>query len=322
MNGTGTQENPYIIMTADDLYSVGEIGTEESYFILGADIDLSMSQYADRFIPIPIKCLDFDGNGHMIRNVNLNVPDGTANIFTVMNEIDNGVINIHGLVLENIRLIGDDVFIFATGNEKKCGINLEYCTFNLNEICYLKEAKNPSGVRNCLLHDTNIAVSADYCTFSANVDFTKTRPLFSGDTVSHTQIKADMSTIDFATTDDSYNAVFSGTSVSDSYFFGRMERRESNSTGSFCISSPDCLFSRFYMVFTAVSGIATAYMKGTIATTCFYDIDELKKYLPNAKVETGSTASSANARNLLGLTTEQCKSAEYLRSVNFDCLEG
>ena len=322
MNGAGTQESPYIIMTADDLYSVGDIGTDESYFRLGADIDMNTSKYADMFMPIALKCLDFDGNNHMIRNVNLNVVGGHALMFWIKNDGEESVVNIHGLMLENIRLIGNDVYLFASWDKKKYVINFEYCTFNLNEICYLTEAKNTEGMRNCIIHDTNISVTADYCTFAVNVDFSKTHPFFSGDSISHTQIKADMSTYDFALTDDAYNALFSGVNFADSYFFGTLERRNNSASSNYSISSSDCIFSRFYMVFVPVSGIAVTYWRGTLATPCFYDSEELKKYIANARIETNNSSTSMNAKNMLALTTEQCKSAEYLQSVNFDCMEG
>ena len=70
MTGSGTAENPYIIMNADDLYSMSTTGSNETYFSLGADIDFNETDYAENFTPINLNCKKFDGNGHVIRNVN------------------------------------------------------------------------------------------------------------------------------------------------------------------------------------------------------------------------------------------------------------
>lgn len=320
MNGAGTAENPYIIMNADDLYSMTETGGDSICFSLGADIDLGFTEYAEKFQPIPLKCLKFSGNGYMIRNVNLNLPDGSANVFTIVNDTENSTVTIDNLILENIRLIGENVFVFASGDNKKYNVSLEYCSFSLNEVVYTSDAKNTNGTRNCLFHDTNIAMDTDYCTFSAQVDFTKTHPLFSGDIIRHTQIKSEMTTADFLSVDDRYNAPLSCVTISDSYMFWSIKRRGTGSTVSFAMSSVDCNFSRFYMVCEVISGVSTVYWKGHIGTPCFYDSQVLKNHISTIKINAGSAATSSDVKNILGLTTEQCKDAEYLRSVGFECL--
>lgn len=320
MNGAGTPENPYIIMSADDLYSMSKTGGDEVCFSLGTDIDLSFTKYAEKFEPIPLKCLKFSGNGYMIRNVNLNLPDGPANMFTIINDTENSTVTVDNLVLENIRLIGNDAFLFASNESRKYNLSLEYCSFTLNEIVYTSEAKNTNGTRNCLIHDTNISMDTDYCTFSAQVDFTKTHPLFAGDTIRHTQIRAELSTVDFSPVDDSYNAILSGVTISDSYMLWSIKRRSGGATVNFSMSSGDCNFSRFYTVCEPFSSISTIYWKGQVGTPCFYDSEVLKKHLPNAKIESGSSSTSSNSKNILALTTAQCKDVNYLRSVGFDCL--
>ncbi|MDE5770505.1 MAG: hypothetical protein K2I06_02585 [Ruminococcus sp.] len=320
MTGNGTLESPYIIMNADDLYSMAETGGDDVCFSLGTDIDLSFTEYADKFEPIPLKCLKFSGNGYMIRNVNRNIPDGSVNMFTIINDTENSTVTVDNLVLENIRLIGSDVFLFASKDGKKYNLSLEYCSFTVNEAVYTSEAKNTDGTRNCLIHDTNIYVDTDYCNFSVQVDFIKTHALFSGDIIRHTQIKSELSTIDFSHVDDNYDAILSGVTISDSYMFWSIKRRAGNVSANFNMSSNDCTFSRFYVVCEPISSIATIYWKGQIGTPCFYDLEVLKKHLSNAKIDSGSSSSSANSKNILALTTAQCKDAEYLRSVGFDCL--
>ena len=41
MTGNGTNENPYIITTVDELYSMEELGGSDVYFELGNDIDFN-----------------------------------------------------------------------------------------------------------------------------------------------------------------------------------------------------------------------------------------------------------------------------------------
>ncbi len=320
MTGTGTLENPYVVMNADDLYSMGETGGDGIYFSLGTDIDLSHTKYAEKFEPIPLKCLKFSGNGHMIRNVSYNIPDGSSNMFIIMNDNENSTVTVDNLVLENIRLIGSDVFLFASQESRKYNLSLEYCSFTVNEAVYTTDAKNTEGTRNCLIHDTNISMNTDYCTFSVQVDFTKTHPLFSGDVIRHTQIRAELSTVDYSPVDDDYNSILSGITASDSYMLWSIERRNSSVTTSFNMSSSDCFFSRFYVVCEVISGVASIYWRGKIGTPCFYDSEVLKKHISNVKIETGSSANSVNTKNLLSLTTAQCKDANYLCSVGFECL--
>lgn len=319
MTGTGTLENPYVIMNVDDLYSMGETGGDDVYFSLGTDIDLSFTKYAEKFEPIPLNCLKFSGNGHMIRNVNCNIPESSVNMFSIMNETENSTVTIENLVLENIRLIGKSVFLFASEEGKKYKLSLEYCSFILNEIAYTSDARNTSSTKSCLIHDTNISMVADYCTFSLQIDFTRMNALFAGDKISHTQISAELSTIDFPATDDNYNALLTSVIIADSYLFASMKRRNATAMGNFNMSSSDSQFSRFYTVFEAIEGVAKIYWKGKILTPCFYNVEAVKKYLPDATMECG-TSSSSNAKNIIALTTEQCKDVNYLRSINFDCL--
>ncbi len=321
MNGAGTLENPYIIMNSDDLYSMSETGGDDVYFSLGTDIDLSFTKYGEKFEPIPLKCLKLSGNGHMIRNVNFNLPGGSASMFTIMNDTENSTVTVDNLVLENIRLIGNDVFLFSSKDGKKYNLSLEYCSFTLNEVVYASEAENTDGTRNCLIHDTNISVDTDYCTFSAQVDFIKMHALFSGDTIRHTQIRAELSTINFPMTDDAYDAILSGVTISDSYMLWSMKRRGGGATVNFTMSSSDCNFSRFYTICEPFSSISTIYWRGQIGTPCFYDSEVLTKHLPKAKFESSGSSTNANSKNILALTTAQCKDVNYLRSVGFDCLE-
>ena len=96
--GTGTEEDPYQIWTAEQMNTIGLYGEDwDKHFILMADIDLS--QYTgEQYNPIgtnykrdnwelyPAFSGSFDGNGHVISGltIQINTPDlsaGRAGLF-------------------------------------------------------------------------------------------------------------------------------------------------------------------------------------------------------------------------------------------------
>lgn len=316
MNGTGTKESPYIIMNVDDLYSMGTVGGNDIYFSLGADIDMNDTQYAEKFVPIPINCKKFTGNNHVIKNINYVNPDGNASIFTVVNEDENNTLTVESLKTENIRLAGKKVFLFgnAGGN---CSISLEHCVFVINDLIAMSSEQASKDKRYSLIHDINITVSSDYCTFVIKAEFVKTYPMFSGDTVSHTQVKIVIHTNTFATTFDAYNAFLSGSAISDSYFFLKVTRSSSSSVSeTMDFASTSCIFNRSYIVFEIVSGVSLVCWYGHLGSTCFYDRDLFIK--GNAKADMKCATDTAS--NFHALSTEKCKDAVYLRSIGFNCV--
>ena len=75
LKGTGTQDDPFLIMEVDDLLEMNDklVSGEVKYFKMTADID--MSEDSDYFMPIngtkPYdKIVNFDGQGHTISNLN------------------------------------------------------------------------------------------------------------------------------------------------------------------------------------------------------------------------------------------------------------
>lgn len=124
-SGSGTQDDPYIIMTADQLRTLrdmintaGDAGLRSSYFALGADIDLENKQW----IPIANGVIDdgttkyqeatdsdmtsvfqgyFDGRNHTIRNLRIS--------YTPAN--DNYVSNDKRSYLGLFGVVGDDAAI-------------------------------------------------------------------------------------------------------------------------------------------------------------------------------------------------------------------
>lgn len=309
MNGTGTAENPYIIMTAGDLYSMEDSGGSEIYFSLGADIDFNNTPYAENFRPIPLKCKVLYGNNHTIRNVNYSTPDGNASMFSVLCEN----ITIENLKTENIRFSGKNVFLFGNSGIES-NISLEHCVFVMNDIIILAQSVASSSSRFCLMHEQNIKISADYCTFAVKMQSEKSYPFFSYDIASHCQTKAEIHINSSANAGNAYNAFISESVISDSYFFLKIDTPKSSNISAYDFSPNTSKFSSSYLVCEPSSSLSTFRFQGEIRSTCFYDSTVMKKN--NASL---SVSTSQNPLNLYALTTEQCKDPVYLRSIGFNC---
>ncbi|MDE6502636.1 MAG: hypothetical protein K2L10_11170 [Ruminococcus sp.] len=317
MNGAGTQENPYIIMNADDLYSMGTLGGSQVYFSINKDIDLNNTQYSEKFVPITLNCKKLIGNGHVIRNVNYSRLNENVSMFSVAGDDENNDITIEGLRIENIKLAGKNSFIFGNSSEGKISISLDKCVFIMNEMSFIASEPCSENDRRCVIHDKNITVSADYCTFVSDVYFHRIQPLFSGDTLSHCQLKFLISTYNLVSTSDKYNAPMSGVTISDSYFFVKINRRISSSIESMAFSSSDCTFSGCYMVCEVIAGVSSVLWNGKVGNICFFDKEVISKNVKSSSMRNDTTGYSYK---VVGLTTEQCKDAVYLRSIGFNCM--
>ncbi|MDE6672393.1 MAG: hypothetical protein K2J36_06840 [Ruminococcus sp.] len=311
MKGKGTSENPYIIMTADDLFSMSETGGNDTYFSLGTDIDFNNTPYAENFMPIPLNCKKLSGNSHVIRNVNYVTPDGNASMFVLTGETQN--ITIENLYIENIRLSGKNVFLFGNSG-KNNSISLKHCTVVMNDMIILDATSADENYRHCIVHDDGIAVSADYCTFVIKAQSYRIYPFFSGDRISHTQLNLEIYANAFAGTTGGYNSMITDSVVSDSYFFVNIASNKTSGLVAVDFSSHTCKFSGCYLVCDVCSVVLNVYWYGEIQSTCFYDIDVLRKNNQIALVD------GDNLKNIRRLTTQQCKDAEYLRSIGFSCM--
>lgn len=100
--GSGSIEEPYIILTAAQLYEVRD--ELDAHYQLGADIDLSVYE---NWVPIGELGNNFtgsfDGNGYVISNLTINMPD----------EYDLGLFGVAGpgsslnnVKLENVSVVG------------------------------------------------------------------------------------------------------------------------------------------------------------------------------------------------------------------------
>ncbi len=105
IEGEGTYANPFLIKSKADLaYASINTNTEGIYYRLENDIDLGGEVWATYFgalETIPFKG-DFDGNGHVIRNYNIELnSDISAGLFAYVS----GEAYIHDLGIKNVKVI-------------------------------------------------------------------------------------------------------------------------------------------------------------------------------------------------------------------------
>lgn len=304
MNGTGTKTDPFVIMTAEELYHMGEYGSSDVYCCLGADISLNGTPYAENFTPIPICYGHLDGAGHSIKNIYVNTTDSDVNLFSVTSDT---TVEITNLRLENIEISAMNTYVFSSGNDTGCTVELYNCTFILN-VRRLDKDYSPTGSR-CLLHNNLIMVNAELCTFAVKGDYAVPYSIFKNGAMKRSHLKLDL-TIQGTLSMSAYGAaIFNNAIVTDSYFTGKIKGPGYN----ILMAYEDVVFSNCYQVieYELITG---AYWNAVFLTPCFYDIDKM------------GTAEYKRSKDggeyFYGLTTEQCKDADYLRSIGFIAEKG
>ncbi len=107
--GIGSDEDPYVILTACDLDEVREFANAGAYFKLGADIDLSGFAAGGGWLPIGERGSSssftgtFDGGGHTISHLTISSSAGQVGLFGYVQDAE---IRSIGLVNVNIAATG------------------------------------------------------------------------------------------------------------------------------------------------------------------------------------------------------------------------
>ena len=135
MQGEGTEENPYIIVTPDD---VNDIRNEASaYYVLANDIDMSEYEIDGLpMIPIGEAAAPFsgtiDGQGYTIRNYSYSQSGDNVGLFSLVTNA-----TFKNLTLENFEISGRSNVGILAGNVTE-GINLENVTVSgkVNGVTY------------------------------------------------------------------------------------------------------------------------------------------------------------------------------------------
>lgn len=307
MTGTGIQTDPYIITTVEELYSVSELGECDVYFRLGADIDFNGTPYAEKFEAIPIKCCEFDGDGHCIRNIYVN-SDDVVHIFAVTNNSNGTAAMIKNLRLENIELVGASVNLFY-GYSGNMTINLYNCTFLLN-LTHITTDTYIYG-SCCCFHNNYVSINYELCTMSIRGSMRCTYPILRNGTFIRSHLCLDLDIEQGLDTYIQSMAVFDNTSMTDSYLTGSISYHDEGDENYFQIANYLCTAQNFYMAIE-LTGRSEFYCDMATKTDCFFDSE-----LMGGAVHKQYNGTSCNKFH--ALTTAQCKDADYLNSIGFIC---
>lgn len=289
MTGTGTQADPYIFTTADDLYALSTVGSSETYCRLGCDIDFNGTPYAENFEPITLTCKEFDGNGFCIRNIYANSTSNHVKVFAITIYHINPTLK--NLRMENIELIGQNVSLLYSSAENYPSIY--NCTFTLNI-----RRTGTSNPKQIITANTACTLSTFALRGNSKIQF----GIINNSTINrcHFHLELEIETGD--TTDGSGNAFFKSCTLTDSYVTGEITSA-SQLTGNSHMSYGST-FNNFYSALSYINQ-DIVYWKGTMSTPCFYD-----------KELAGNRDFTSN-RTYYGLTTAQCKNSAYLQSIGF-----
>lgn len=315
MTGTGTQTDPYILMTAEDLYEAETVGGAEVYLKLGADIDFDKTQYAEGFAPIPLKCLEFDGNGHTIRNIYYTNLSGVASVFKVFSRYNTAYeMSVKNLRVENVYLNGFETRFFASPTTfEACPIYLIGCVIS----CSFKPASllaNSDYTFKSFMSDSNRYIIADLCTFILNTENGVPHSLFNKGSISRSQLR--INHVIGETTAILYNrdAFFKNVSMSDTAIFGKISHRTQKEESNLLFAL-DGIHTNVYQA-VEYENYDKVIWNAIIGTPCFYDSE-----VAGDRVSIYSSATNASyfPQNIYALTTAQCKDPEYLKSIGFIC---
>ena len=293
MTGTGTQTDPYIVMNYDDFCNM--TGGSDKYYKLGADIDFAQTDRTSTSGAIGLNFKQLDGDGHTVSNFFRRV-DVSDTINSLFKFSGSGAMTLQNIYFRGIYLAGGKT-CFMSSISSSYTVTLKNCRIAL-------KINDTSGSSNslCIFDKLNITDSellvegtSDYmkpmtnkpvygCLFRFNMTFFNT-----GYTNTKTIFDNNLSfcgiTGNFICKDPSaarYILVTVNNTVSNSYFALNF----------------DCIYS--FSMTSNFSGIN------------FYD----KEVMANA------VSKMPVSDHFLALTTEQCKSAEYLQSIDFPCTSG
>ncbi len=304
MRGTGTQADPFVIMTAEELYEMETLGGADVYCRLGADIDLNGTPYAQEFIPIPVNWSSLDGGGHKIRNILVSDQLNIVNAFRV---IVSGDIAINGLFLENAVLCGSIVNLFRADTDVEAVIKLMDCSLII-KASHMNSSTLAGG--SCILHGENLTVSSELSVIAVSAVFNKNYAVFNGDTISRSQIIIDILTHHKGDPAILESALFRNSDVSDSWITGCINCDAEGDGNTYHMTDYNSSFSNFYQA-VEMKRLSRIFWNNIFSSICFYDSDLMS----------GATYDSRDEISSLfrGLTTEQCKDPAYLTSIGFIC---
>lgn len=305
MTGTGTQTDPYIITAAAELYEMETLGGEDVYFRLGADIDFNGTEYAENYVSIPLKCRELDGDGHVIRNIYSSDMSDKVSVFTLASNAQ----ELKNLIFEEIYLTGKYPCFFSGSSSGT--ITMTNCTVS----CHFKATsvvENSTYSYFSLMNSSTAALNFELCTLIVKADLLKPYPIVAKGSANRTQFRLDYTALNSAGSTLGRFCLVYGVNMSDSYFFGKVSQTLGTGEEVIVFASGGS-HSNCYQV-VEYEKFGSAHWDSMLSSPCFYDAEVAGE----GKV-INTLASGYYPENLYGLTTAQCRDAEYLKSIGFLC---
>lgn len=295
MQGKGTQNDPYIITTAEELMTMKAYGSSGSYYALGNDIDLNGSVYASGFSYIMLYGAGLDGRDHRIRNIYKNCPGETAEIFRL--DENNSTFTIKDLKLENIQISAEMAVLFSgTGR-----LVLRRCSLSVIDMLNAPVKTENNGIIN----SPEVEISAELCSFILWVKTYNARTLFHNAELDRCQIKCICDAYSFQKyISNNHNQFFVGSKLTDCCMFFELSNSESD---NYLFLFQGCTLSNSYFIASS-----TGRSLSMRAYSCLYNGMNFFNI-------SGQLSENMAGSYFKSLTQAQCKNAEYLRSIGFIC---
>lgn len=289
MTGSGTQTDPYIVMNYMDLCSM--TGGSSTYYRLGADIDFAQTDRKSTDGAILIGFKELDGDGHTISNF-----FGRADSSPKYNALFK-FSSAYSPKIKNVNFIG----IYLAG-----GIT-----------CMIDSSATSNSIyfENCRLSiKINDTQTGKYSFFNRQY-LTDCEILIEGTA----DITKQITTANTSGCLIKLNLTFFNKNITTVYTILGGTLSFCGITGKICCPNPsgayykltDSTISNSYFALS-FDNIASFSMNNSLTGVNFYD----KEVMANV------VNSLPSAGNFYALTTEQCKSAEYLQSIDFPCVSG
>lgn len=289
MTGSGTQTDPYIVMDYTDLCNMK--GGNSSYYKLGADIDFAQTDRKSTDGAIIISFKELDGDGHTISNFfgRVDSSAGYNSLFKFSSTYSPKIKNVNFI---GIYLAGG-ITCMADMSGSSNSINCENCRLSIK------------------INDTQTAKYAFFTRFN----LTDCEILIEGTSDLTKQITTNATKGCLI----KLNLTFFNKNVTSVYTILGGTHSFCGITGKICC--PNSAGANYKLTENTTSNsyfalsfdnITSFSMNSNLTGVNFYDKEVMANVMD----------SLPSASNFYALTTEQCKSAEYLQSIDFPCVSG
>ncbi|MDE5946954.1 MAG: hypothetical protein K2G63_06610 [Oscillospiraceae bacterium] len=295
MKGTGTKTDPFIVENYDDLCNMK--GGSDKCYKLDTDIDFSLIDIRKPDDPpVNVSFKELDGNNHIISNYFRRESDNeNANsLFKSDSEF-----TLRNLNFSGIYLVGGDTQLCDTGNSIAVYYDNCHIAIKIADTYPNSNSRPVFGVG--VFKDCEVLVEGTLKFTKILTEYASLKGGFEG-----CLVKVNMHFDNLSSDSSAYP--FCGTNFLYSGLVGKITNSNSDNTGIKLVDKR-CMFSYIAVDMDAIGSNFTA---GSWEGVNFYD----KEVMANIVDKIPSNS------HLLALTTEQCKDADYLQSIDFPCLWG